>query len=193
MDSYDTGRMIYLVLLGCVVGGYFFVANRDRLGQMARQATLWVLIFLGVIAGVGLWGDIRNDVMPRQTVFSEENRIEVPRAQDGHYYLTLGVNGTKVPFVVDTGATDIVLTRSDAARVGIDLDALTYTGVAGTANGQVRTARTTVDRMDLGPIIDRDVAVWVNQGEMDRSLLGMAYLHRFRNIQISDSTLILER
>lgn len=193
MDSYDTGRLIYLVLLGCVVGGYFFVANRDQLGQMARQAALWVLIFVGVIAGVGLWGDIRDDVMPRQTVFSEQARVEVPRAFDGHYYLTLAVNGVGVPFVVDTGATDIVLTREDAFRVGIDPDALTYTGVAGTANGQVRTARTTVDRMELGPITDRDVAVWVNQGQMDRSLLGMAYLQGFRNIQISDGTLVLER
>jgi len=193
MESYETGRLIYLVLLGCVVGGYFFVANRGRLGQMARQATLWFLIFLGVIAGVGLWSDIRDDVLPRQTVFSDQARVEVPRAIDGHYYLMLGLNGTNVPFVVDTGATDIVLTREDARRVGIDPDALTYTGVAGTANGTVRTARTTVDLMELGPIIDRNVAVWVNQGQMDRSLLGMAYLHRFSNLQISNGTLVLER
>lgn len=193
MDSYDTGRLIYLVLLGCVVAGYFFVAHRESLGQMARQAMLWLLIFLGVIAGFGLWGDIRDDVMPRQTVFSEDARIEVHRAFDGHYYLTLEVNDVGVPFVVDTGATDIVLTREDARRVGIDPDALTYTGVAGTANGTVRTARTTVERLALGPIVDRDVAVWVNQGEMDRSLLGMAYLQRFRNLQISDGTLVLER
>ena len=40
MDSYDTGRLIYLVLLGSVIAAYFFVSNRDRLGQAARQAVL---------------------------------------------------------------------------------------------------------------------------------------------------------
>jgi aspartyl protease family protein len=193
MDSYDTGRLIYLVLLGSVIASYFLIANRQNLGQMARAAVLWGLIFLGVVAGFGLWSDIRNDVMPRQTVFEDQARIEVPRSIDGHYYLTVAINGTNVPFVVDTGATDIVLSRADAARVGIDLEKLTYTGVAGTANGTVRTARTRVDRIDLGPITDRGVAVWVNQGEMDTSLLGMAYLQRFKKLEISDNTLILER
>jgi len=193
MDSYDTGRLIYLVLLGSVIGGYFLVSHRDRLGQMARHAMLWGMIFVGVIAGMGLWSDIRRDVIPRQTVFAEDARIEVPRSGDGHYYLTLAIDGTQVRFVVDTGATDIVLSREDARRVGIDPQALTYAGVAGTANGTVRTARTVVDSLALGGIVDRNVAVWVNQGEMDTSLLGMAYLQRFSRLEISDSTLVLER
>jgi len=193
MDSTETGRLIYLVLLGSVVASYFFVANRDKLGQMARTAVLWGLIFLGVVAGYGLWSDIRQDVMPRQTVFGDQARVEVPRSADGHYYLTLALNDVKLRFVVDTGATDIVLSQQDAARIGIDLGGLTYAGVAGTANGVVRTARTTVDRMDLGSINDRNVAVWVNQGEMDTSLLGMAYLRRFSRIEIADGKMILER
>ncbi len=193
MDSYETGRLIYLVLLGSVIAAYFLVAHRDRLGQAARAAVLWGLIFVGVVAAYGLWSDIRDDVMPRQTVFEDQARIEVPRAFDGHYYLTLGVNEASVVFVVDTGATDIVLSREDAARAGIDLDDLVYSGVAGTANGIVRTARTTVDLLQIGPIMDRDVPVWVNQGEMQTSLLGMAYLQRFSNLQIMDNKLVLER
>lgn len=193
MDSYDTGRLIYLVLLGSVIGAYFFVSNRDKLGQMARQAVLWGLIFVGVIAGVGLWQDIRDDVAPRQSVFADGTRVEVPRSFDGHYYLTLDVNGTPVEFVVDTGATDIVLSRQDALRVGIDTDALAYIGSANTANGVVRTARATLDSLALGPIVDRNVAVWVNEGEMQGSLLGMAYLQRFDRLDISDGKLVLVR
>jgi aspartyl protease family protein len=193
MDSYDTGRLIYLVLLGSVIAGYFFVSNRDKLGQMARHAVLWGLIFLGVIAGIGLWSDIRRDVLPRQTVFEAGGRIEVPRANDGHYYMTLSVDGTKVLFVVDTGATDIVLTEDDAQRVGINVDSLVYSGMAGTANGTVRTARTVVSSLALGPMEDRNVSVWVNQGQMDTSLLGMAYLRRFSRIEIAGGRMILER
>lgn len=193
MDSYDTGRLIYLVLLGCVVLFYFLVSHRQNLGQMLRQAALWVLIFIGVIAGVGLWSDIREDVLPRQSVFAEAGRVEVPRAADGHYYLTLRVDGTPVRFVVDTGATDIVLSRNDAMRVGIEPGELIYSGMAGTANGPVRTARVRVDELALGPIADRDVTLWVNEGEMDTSLLGMAYLQRYDRLEITDGKLVLER
>ena len=193
MDSYDTGRLIYLVLLGCVVLFYFLVSHRQNLGQMLRQAALWVLIFIGVIAGVGLWSDIREDVLPRQSVFAEAGRVEVPRAADGHYYLTLRVDGTPVRFVVDTGATDIVLSRNDAMRVGIEPGELIYSGMAGTANGPVRTARVRVDELALGRIDEREVTLWVSGGEMDTSLLGMAYLQRYDRLEITDGKLVLER
>jgi aspartyl protease family protein len=193
MDSNDIPRLAYLVLLGVAVGGWLIAEGRASLGRTLRAALAWGLIFLGVIAGYGLWSDVRTDLVPRQSVLADGGRIEVPRGFDGHYYLTLGMNGTPVRFVVDTGASDIVLTREDAARVGLDPSALIYSGVAMTANGQVRTARARVNEVSLGPITDRDVAVSVNEGEMPGSLLGMAYLQRFDRIEISDGTLILER
>jgi len=193
MDGNDIGRLTYLVLLGVGVAGYFLVAHRDRLGQALRHAVLWGLIFLGVIAGAGLWNDIRSDLNPRQAVFAEDRRIEVPRAPDGHYYLRLDINGTPVDFVVDTGATDIVLTQADARRAGIALDDLIYSGRANTANGTVRTARVRVDEIALGPIRDTAVPVWVNEGAMTTSLLGMAYLQRYERLEISGGTLVLER
>jgi aspartyl protease family protein len=52
----------------------------------------WGLIFLGMVAGYGLWADIRRDVMPVQTIAAGE--VVVPRSADGHYYLTLTINGT---------------------------------------------------------------------------------------------------
>lgn len=192
MEGSDIARFAYLALLGAVVAGYFLAQNRRNLGKVAQQAMIWVLIFVGVIAGYGLWSDIQRDLAPRQSVLST-GQVEVPRMFDGHFYLTARLNGEPVEFVVDTGATDVVLTKADARRVGIDLDALTYTGSAMTANGMVRTARAKVDRISLGEIEDRNLEVWINEGEMDRSLLGMAYLRRFSRIEIADDTLILTR
>ncbi|MCG6902964.1 MAG: TIGR02281 family clan AA aspartic protease [Rhodobacter sp.] len=192
MDSYDTGRIIYLVLLGSVIAAYYLISHRDKLGQTLRYAALWGLIFIGAIAAAGLWSDIRDDVAPRQSVASD-GRITVPRSFDGHYYLTLQADGTAVNFVVDTGATDIVLSREDAQRVGINLAGLRFSDTANTANGVVRTARATLDELTLGPITDRNVTVWVNEGDMFGSLLGMAYLQRFARLEISDGTLVLVR
>lgn len=193
MTGDQTASLIYLVLLGTVIGSYFFVAGRLRLGETLRQAGLWVLIFIGVIAGYGLWSDIQTTVMPRQSVFAQEGRIEVPRSADGHYHMVLDVNGTPVRFVVDTGASDLVLTREDAARAGIDTGALAFVGSARTANGSVATARVWLDSVALGPIVDKGVPALVNGGEMSGSLLGMSYLDRFAQVSIANGRLVLTR
>lgn len=193
MTGDDFGRLIYLVLLGSVIAGYFLLSNRHRLGHVAQQAAIWGLIFIGAIAGFGLWSDIRHQVAPSQTVFGEERRIEVPRAPDGHYYMTVEVNGTPLHFVVDTGATDVVLTRKDAARVGLDPEDLQYFGEAHTANGTVRTAPVRLDTVAIGPIVDRNLRAFVNAGEMHDSLLGMAYLNRFKRIEFVRDRMILTR
>ena len=176
MTGDEIARLFYLGLLGFAVAGWAMAESRRGMGVFLK-----------------LWEDIRNDVAPRQLVLEGGARIEAPRAVDGHYYLTVEVNGREVDFVVDTGATDIVLTREDAERLGIDTGSLSYRGLAGTANGMVRTARVSLDRVRLGGVTDRNVGAVVNEGEMDKSLLGMRYLQRFDRLEISDGTLVLER
>ena len=193
MSEFDTARLLYLVLLGGAVVLWFFAQNRKSLGHITQQALVWGLIFVGVIAAVGLWGDIRQTVRPGQAVLAEAGRIEVPRAPDGHYYLTAEVNGTPVEFVIDTGASQIVLSERDARRAGIDTTGLVYIGRAITANGEVRTAPVRLERLAIGPFSDERVRAVVNEGELDRSLLGMDYLQRFSSVEISGNRLVLTR
>ena len=192
MSDLQLGHLAYLVLLGAVVV-YAFVQHRQGLNRTLQQAALWGLIFLGAIAAYGMWGDIRRIVTPTQAVFSEEGRVVVPRSRDGHYHLVLDVNGTAVEFVVDTGATGVVLSRRDADRVGLDPANLVYLGRAMTANGEVRTAPVRLDTMALGGIVDRNIPAWVNEGALDTSLLGMAYLQRWSKIEIAQDELVLTR
>ncbi len=193
MSAMDTGQLIYLVMLLAAVVVWFVVANRNSLGRVMQHAMLWGLIFLGAIAAVGLWGDIRQTVLPRQAVFSDQGRIEVPRSPDGHYYLTLEVNGQPTRFVVDTGASSIVLLQEDALAAGIDPARLRYTGTALTANGAVRTAPVVLDEIGLEGMTDRRVTAFVNEGEMAESLLGMSYLQRFSRLEIAGGRMVLER
>ncbi len=193
MSAMDTGQLIYLVMLLAAVVFWFVVANRNSMGKVMQHAALWGLIFLGAIAAVGLWGDIRQTVVPRQAVFSDQGRIEVPRSPDGHYYLTLDVNGHPTRFVVDTGATSIVLLEADARAAGIDPARLNYSGTAMTANGAVRTARVVLDEIGFEEMTDRRVTAFVNEGEMAESLLGMSYLQRFARLENWGGRLILER
>ncbi len=191
MDGDTLGRLTYLVLLLLAVGGWVMVEYRNRMGQALRTAAAWGLIFIGIMAGYGLWDDIRSDITPAQMV-SDQGEVILPRAEDGHYYATVEINGTPLRVMADTGATNMVLSQDDARRVGIDPGTLMYLGEAQTANGTVRTARVTLDSVSLGPFQDAPFDAWVTDGEMDGSLLGMDYLGRFR-IQIDGDRMVLAR
>ncbi len=117
----------------------------------------------------------------------------MPRAGDGHYYVVLKISGVKVRFVIDTGATDMVLTAQDARRVGIDPASLAYIGQASTANGIVKTARVWLKDVSLGNYTDPSVRADVNGGQMETSLLGMSYLQKFGKIEIAGDKMVLTR
>ncbi|MEL6563773.1 MAG: TIGR02281 family clan AA aspartic protease [Pseudomonadota bacterium] len=192
MSADNIAQLIYLGTFALVLGGGFLLTNRLKLGQTLQMAATWVLIFIGVIAAVGLWGDIQDDLYASQTRF-DDAAVVVPRSRDGHYYLTLDLNGVPTDFVVDTGATDIVLSSADAAAAGLDPDTLNFLGRANTANGEVRTAPVRLETVTIGPYEDRDVYAVVNGGEMDQSLLGMGYLQRWGRIEIAGGEMTLMR
>ncbi len=193
MSNWQTGQLTYLVLLGAAVLFWFVTNHRQSFRKTIQQGMAWALIFIGIIAAYGMWGDIRSTIMPQASVFSEEGRVVIPRSPDGHYRLALSVNGAPVNFVVDTGASNIVLSKQDAAKAGLDPESLPYFGRALTANGEVRTAPVVLEEVRLGDLIDRRVPAQVNGGELDQSLLGMSYLGHWREITISNNTLILQR
>jgi aspartyl protease family protein len=178
MPDIETGRLIYLIVLMAMVAGWFFMQSRQGWNKTLQQVAVWAMIFTGVAAGYGLWEDInRQGDIPRQAYEASSGSVTLPRARDGHYYLTATINGTPLRFVVDTGATDMVLTRADAEAAGLSPD-----------NAYVR-----LDEVELGGVRDTDVPAVVNEGEMRQSLLGMGYLQRWGRIEITNGELILTR
>ena len=179
-------------LILAMVAGAALVAFRGRLTAALRLGAIWLLIFVAVVVGYGLWQDTQTGYA-QQAVFTDAGRISVPRSPDGHYHLTLQVNDRPVRFIVDTGATDIVLSLKDAGAIGIDVETLPFFGKAQTANGTVETARVTLASVRIGEITDRNVPARVNGGDMQGSLLGMRYLESFAAIEIRDGRLTLTR
>lgn len=192
MNADDTANLVYLSLLGGALAFSYVIAHKTNLGKTLQQAGIWVLIFMGAVAVMGMWPDIQTALTPRQSVTTDGD-IVLPKARDGHYYMTLDVNGVPVGFVIDTGASQIVLSQEDAKRIGIKIEDLAYLGSASTANGMVRTASVRLDTVDLGSMRDENVRAVVNDGEMAGSLLGMTYLGRFDSITIKNDELILTR
>jgi aspartyl protease family protein len=191
MSGDQIAQLSYFAVLGAAIVFWFVASNRQSLSKTVQQILVWVLIFVGIIAAYGMWGDIRSTVIPTATVHSAEGRIEIPQSPDGHYRLSLDVNGTPVNFIVDTGASNVVLSKRDAERAGFDPDTLPFFGRARTANGEVRTAPITIDTLSLQGVTERNVVAAVNGGELDESLLGMSYLGRYSQITIASGKLIL--
>jgi aspartyl protease family protein len=181
----------YLAVLMVAIGGWFMVSNRPSIGKSLQMALVWGMIFMGGMAIYGMWNDItRNHAIQMS---SDDGVITLPRARDGHYYATVEINGVAINFLVDTGASDLVLSRTDAQRVGIDVAALPFLGSANTANGTVPIAYTRLTKVRLGPHLDRDVSASINGAEMDKSLLGMSYLGQYDRIEILSDRLVLHR
>lgn len=191
MQEFDTARILYLSLLLGAIGIYYIAAHRDRMGQLLRHAVLWVMIFIGAIAAVGLWQDISPRLSKAQ--IEGDGVITVNRDRSGHYSIVAEINGAPIEFLVDTGASNIVLSDEDAKRAGIDLEELVFSGRAQTANGMVRTAPVRLETVALSGITDTRLKAYVTDGDMGGSLLGMDYLQLFQSVEIKQGQLILTR
>jgi len=189
----DLAVLIYLGLLLLVVGGSMLISNRAHLNKSLQQLAIWGLIFIGAIGAFSLRDRFEQVLFPERAVIAENGTVSFNRARDGHFYAEVEVNGKMIEFVIDTGATDIVLSEADAKRLGYPVDDLIYSGRASTANGTVAMARIRLESIVLGRFVDRNIAASVNGGALETSLLGMRYLGRFRKIEISGSRMILTR
>ena len=182
-----------MAIFGLVIGSYILRSYRGRMGTMVQQALIWVLIFLAAVIIYGFKEQLQSQLFPSQGVMVSDDTISISRARDGHFYADILVNDVRIEFVVDTGASEIFLSSQDAQKVGIALETLIYRGTADTANGEVRTARTTLQTLEFSGIVDKNVRVLVSEGQMSVSLLGMTYLRLFERFEIIDDKLFLHR
>lgn len=191
----EIARILYVTILGGALLGYALVATRGNIGRLLRHLLLWALLFIGVVAAYGIWQDSGQRLIGVQ--HEQNGAVELTRDRGGHFFLSLKITGPRgapqsVRFMVDTGASDLVLSRADAERLGYEIDELAFLGTARTANGIVRTARVWLDEVQLGSRRDSRVPALVNEGELHVSLLGMGYLDRFSRIEISRERLRIE-
>ena len=118
--------------------------------------------------------------------------VAISAGQHGHFVLEADVDGQGIRFLVDTGASDVVLSSFDARRLGFNIEHLSFTQTYRTANGIVKGAPVRLGRVTIGPIVVRDVRASVNGAAMKRSLLGMSFLSRLSGYEVSRGRLVLK-
>ncbi|HKP24222.1 MAG TPA: TIGR02281 family clan AA aspartic protease [Dongiaceae bacterium] len=191
---YMLTRIGWVALIGASVIGVARFNPKTAL----RQAAIWVAIILGL---VGLYS-FKNDaayigqrfmgaLSPTQGVMHDDGTLSFDAGPDGHFRIQGLVNGGRVTFMVDTGASDVVLTPGDARRVGIDPATLVFDQFAETANGRVSGAAIRLDRLAVGSIEMSQLPATVNGAEMSESLLGMEFLNRLHGWRVENGVLTL--
>ena len=117
--------------------------------------------------------------------------VTLKAGRHGHFLVEADVEGTPVRFLVDTGASGVILSPADAERVGLNLRDRHFTERFNTANGVVRAAPVTLSDVQIGALTVRQVEAWVNGAGMNISLLGMTFLSRLDGYEVRGDTLIL--
>jgi clan AA aspartic protease (TIGR02281 family) len=120
---------------------------------------------------------------------SSDHVIRIKADPRGHYVVRGTADGVSVEFLIDSGATNIVLTKADASR--LHLGPLRFDVTTSTANGPVQNAPITIGNLTVGSHTATAVPAVVNGGELDESLLGMTWLRQFRAIEIRGGVMTL--
>lgn len=135
-----------------------------------------------------------HPLAPVAAAAANSRSVTVPRDERGHFQTDALVDGCRLSFMVDTGASVIALTASAAARLGIHPAQREFVAEVKTANGTVRAAPAQLDMVEVGDLVVRDVAAVVLPDEaLSDNLLGLSFLSRLRRFEYSDGKLVLEQ
>jgi aspartyl protease family protein len=165
------------------------------IGWALRQAMIWggVALFLFVVGNrlVPPSAPPSAPEAPAQAARGAVPNALVFRANpQGHVLVDAWVNGAPVRFLVDTGATMVVLTQKDAAAAGFGHDDLLYSMRTSTANGVARAAPVKLRELRVDQLVVPDVTAAVGEN-LNISLLGQSFLTRLDGYEMRDGVLTL--
>jgi aspartyl protease family protein len=194
----DFGSLVYKIVLLVVVGSMVLALFHHRFAEALTSALLWVVIALALVVAYTYRANLREagervmaEIVPGRPV-SHGRTVEIVRGHAGDFQVATQINGTRVPMVLDTGASSVVLTQEAAQAAGLPLEMLAYTVNVDTANGRTRAAAVTLDRLGVGSIVEHAVPALIAQpGQLKTSLLGMSFLNRLESYSVTSDKLIL--
>ncbi len=132
-------------------------------------------------------------LIPSYSWTNDKGQLVVARSRDGHFYLNATAEKNQIiHFLVDTGASDVALTKKDAITLGFNPDELDYTRRYNTANGISYAAPVVIKQLSINKKTFYNIEAHVASEGLDVSLLGMSLIGNFSNFKITKDTLILE-
>lgn len=167
--------MIFAGLLICLGTFMAQVADKMTPGPAAATAT--------------------RKALPAETVAQAVNRsLSIPRDDRGHFLTEGRIDGQRIAFMVDTGASVIALNESSAARFGLRPARGDYKATVTTANGIIKAAPTRLAMVEIGGLVVRDVDAMVLPDEaLSENLLGLSFLSKLKRFEYANGKMVLEQ
>lgn len=136
-----------------------------------------------------------RNAAPAETVGQAGNRsLSIPRDSRGHFQTEGRIDGQRIGFMVDTGASVIALNETSAARFGLRPSRGDYNASVTTANGTIKAARTRLAMVEIGGLIVRDVDAMVLPDEaLSENLLGLSFLSKLKRFEYANGKMVLEQ
>ena len=185
---------VYLLMAIMLVAGALMTRREPAL-KMLTIALAWIAIF-----GAGFvlftfrdnfdWVTQRLKAEALGTPVREGKQTRIPMAIDGHFWVDAELNGQKVKFLVDSGATTTTIGRDIARKAGVKVSAQRDRYVR-TGNGTILVATGRARELKVGDIVRRDLAIEIADGD-NLNVLGMNYLSTLTRWGVEGRWLILE-
>jgi aspartyl protease family protein len=130
-----------------------------------------------------------------ETVAQASGRsLNIPPDARGHFQTDGRIEGQRISFMIDTGASLVALNEKSAARFGLRPSRSDYNAIVSTANGTIKAARTRLAMIDLGGLVVRDVDALVLPDEaLSENLLGLSFLSKLKRFQYANGKMVLEQ
>ena len=185
------GALLSKLALLVFAAGLVITLFKDRLSRAIEAMLFWSVICLLLVVGYTYRFELRDmtdrvlaELLPGHVAGHGRN-VEVVRGNRGDFSLAAHINGAKVPMVLDTGASSVVLTKTAARAAGLPIEMLDYSVRVDTANGHTRAAPVTLDRLAVGGLEERSVpALVVQNDQLKNNLLGMTFLNRLESWEV---------
>jgi aspartyl protease family protein len=198
----DFARLVMFGVIGLTIAAGIAQSGRHRFGTIARAALVWLALILGLVAAygyrdnlVGVADRVQSLLVPGTPADGPEpGSITIAKSMDGHFRVRAMVDGRIVTMVVDTGASEVVLTERDAIAAGIDPAGLIYDARVSTANGETTAATIRIGTLAIGSIAEKNIrALVARPGSLQQSLLGMNFLNRLSSFTVERRQLVMRR
>ena len=188
----------FLYLIGCLVlVASAFLVRRIPISQGLKMFAAWVLIFGFVFVAFTLKDDflalgkrVMREARGEGGAVAEGQEIRIRQAEDGHFWVKAKLNGETLDFLVDSGATITSISTAAAERAGISPGP--FPGMVQTANGEIVVQRGRAERIELGPIERRDLAVHISEAFGPTNVLGMNFLSSLSAWGVEGQWLVLK-
>ena len=120
--------------------------------------------------------------------------LSIPKDARGHFQTNGRIDGQRVDFMIDTGASVVALNERSAARFGLRPSPGDYKATVNTANGTIKAAPTRIAMIELGGLIVRDVDAMVLPDEaLSENLLGLSFLSKLKRFEYANGQMVLEQ